>query len=138
MAVLTRKQIAENPAWAAELAKADSGTKPRRRPGGVPEMNGLERAYNQRLLTLVAAGEVLWFAFNDVRLRVGIGAYFKADFVVQYADGRIECHETKGYERVAAMVRIKGAALRYPHVRFVLVKAAPGGGFTYETIGDAR
>lgn len=132
MGVITTKQASTNPAWANALGVAP---KARKRPGGVAAMNGLERDHNARLLTLVAAGDVLWFAFNDVRLRIGVGAYFKPDFFVVYADGRIECHETKGFEREAALTRIKAAALRYPHIGFILVKSE-GSSWGFETIGE--
>lgn len=138
MATFPSKLLAKNPAWAKAIAEQTPiATAERRRPSDVPEMNATERRYADRLRTLVDAGEVLWFAFNEVRLRVGVGAYYKPDFFVQYADGRIECHETKGFEREAAMVRIKAAANLFPRIAFVLVKRQ-GGQWAYEQIGGGK
>lgn len=53
--------------------------------------NRLESAYAERLEWLQRAGEVLWFKFEGVRLRLGEGSYFKPDFAVMTKDGsRIE------------------------------------------------
>ncbi|MFA7254136.1 MAG: DUF1064 domain-containing protein [Patescibacteria group bacterium] len=76
--------------------------------------NGLEQAYARRLEQLRAAGEVLWWRFEGLSLRLADGAHYKPDFAVQLADGTIELHETKGHWREAARVRIKVAAEQFP------------------------
>ncbi len=91
-------------------------------------MNSLESAYAHRLDTLKLAGEVKWWAFNEIRLRIAGGkkqAWFKPDFAVQFSDGRFEMHESKGFMREAACVRLKVAAEKFPF-RFILVTRVAG------------
>lgn len=106
------------------------------RPVAAP-MNGTERDYGRYLDTRQAAGEVIWWAFNSIRLRIAQGnmlAWFKPDFVVMLASGAYEVHETKGYEREAALVRLKVAAGFFPF-RFVLVKR-DGESWSFEEFGS--
>src|SRR5689334_9481004 len=77
-----------------------------RLPAGVPvrarttspdAMNGTERRYADEFLeTRRAAGEVLWWAFQAVKLRLADDTWFCPDFVVVLADGTLEFHEIKG------------------------------------------
>lgn len=134
MGTFTRKQLAGNPAWAAKLGDAPKG---KRRPTGGPAMNATEAAYARHLDELKLAGVVASWTFNAVRLRIAMGqkaAWFRCDFLVGFADGRAEFHETKGHEREAAMVRLKVAAGLFP-LPFVLVKRTAGGGWMYEAFG---
>lgn len=97
------------------------GRKPRR-----GHMNRTESAYAQLLEIRKNAGEILWFDFEGLRFRVGVGAWYCPDFLIMNADGTIECHETKGgFSREAAIVRIKCAAEKFPF-KFVLVKFKRG------------
>jgi hypothetical protein len=135
MGVLSTKDLLENPAWrAAYLAQAPkpAATEPRR-PVVRNTMNGLELAYAKHLDVLKLAGDVRWWAFNAVRLRIAMGekaAWFKADFFIEFADGHFEFHETKGHEKTAGILRLKVAAGCVP-VKFVLVKK-DGNSWTYE------
>jgi hypothetical protein len=85
----------------------------------------LERDYARRLEFQKRDGVILWWAHEPVRLRLAGGAYYKPDFAVMYPDGRIEMHETKGFSREAARVRIKVAAEHHPF-RFVVVTRDKG------------
>ncbi len=89
-------------------------------------MNGLESAYDAHLQTLHAAGEVVWHRFEPMKLRLATGAYYKPDFGVQTRNG-FELHETKGFWREAARVRIKVAAELFPLWRFIAIKRVNGG-----------
>jgi hypothetical protein len=134
MGTFSRKDLATNPAWAKALGDAPRG---KRRPTGGPAMNATEAAYARHLMVRRAAGEVVWWAFNAVRLRIALGfraAWFKPDFLVEVPGGRFEFHETKGHEREAAMLRLKVAAGMFP-IPFVLVKRDGAGGWTYEDFG---
>lgn len=95
------------------------------------EMNKTEAAYAQYLELLRQAGEILWFAFEHVRLKIGEGAYFAPDFFVMRADFTLEAHEVKGFMRPDSLVRLKCAAGLFPFV-FKLVRQIPkrdGGGW---------
>lgn len=87
--------------------------------------NKTEQAYEMHLELLKRAGEVLWYKFEGVKLRLGEGAYFTPDFVVMNKDFIIEIRETKGFWREAAKVRMRTAAEIYPF-RFVAIYASKG------------
>ena len=96
--------------------------------------NRTEAAYDAVLAGLLQAGQILWYKFEALKLRLADGAYYTPDFAVMTADGYIECHETKGFWREAGRVRIKVAAEHFPF-RFVAVKMKAkkdGGGWEYE------
>lgn len=104
-----------------------------RKPRG---MNRWEQAYAQELDARKAAGDVVWWAFEGIRLRLAEGAYYTPDFPLLRASGALELHEVKGHWRKEARVRIKVAADRYPF-RFVAVRKKrkrDGGGWSVEEI----
>lgn len=104
----------------------------RTRPRG--EMNGTERRYAEHLELRKVAGEVEWYAFEAVKLRLAKLTYYTPDFLVMLADGTLEAHEVKGHWEDDARVKIKVAAETFPF-RFVAVKALAkkhGGGFSEE------
>jgi hypothetical protein len=91
-------------------------------------MNKLESDYERHLVYL--RGEMLtniiWFAFEGVRLRLASSAWFKPDFIV-LTDTGIEFHECKGpFFREAAKVRIKVAAELHPWALFYVVRKIKG------------
>lgn len=84
-------------------------------------MNKTERAYADHLYALQLAGEILAYEFEGVKLRLAPGAFYTPDFFVVTPE-RFELHEVKGFWREAAKVRIKTAAAKYPHFKFLVVK----------------
>lgn len=97
-----------------------------------PRMNKLESAYAAEVLgPCLANGQVTWFDFEPFRMRLAEGAWFTPDFGVITGMGRLEFHETKGFWREAARVRIKVAARLYPF-RFVACQRERGGIWKYE------
>lgn len=98
------------------------------------QMNKTEQAYSDRLQLLMRAGDIQWFKFEGMKLRLADNTFYTPDFVVMSADGVIECHEVKGFWMDDARVKIKIAADLYPF-RFVAVKAKAkkdGGGWAVE------
>lgn len=85
-----------------------------------------EHEYAKRLDLLKAAGVLDAWAYEPTSFLIGVGARYKPDFLLLFADNHDEWHEVKGYRREAAMVRIKAAALAYPAERFVLVTKIKG------------
>jgi hypothetical protein len=82
----------------------------------------LESDYAARLTALQNVGVIRSWKYEAVRFKIGNGASFTPDFLVEELDGTIEFHETKGpFAREASIVRIKSAALQYPWCRFYLV-----------------
>ena len=88
-------------------------------------MNRLESAYAELLAGRIKFGQILLYEYEAVKFRLGDGAWFTPDFMVMLPDGQIEFHETKGFMREAANVRLKVAASKYPF-KFFLVKRIKG------------
>lgn len=81
-------------------------------------MNKTEAEWAALLTARKQAGDVLWFAYEAVTLKLATGARYTPDFAVMLADGELELHEVKGFWAEAAKVRIKVAAELFPF-RFV-------------------
>lgn len=98
-------------------------------------MNKLERRYADHLACRLYAQEIVAWGYEEIKLKIGAKTcWLVVDFHVVDLDGKIAFHETKGpYAREDSMVKLKAAALKYPHFRFVLVKAN-GSGWTMEVI----
>lgn len=94
--------------------------------------NKLEREYAAHLDLLVCAGAIRAWSYEAIKLRLADGAFYTPDFVVVAADEALEIHETKGFMREAARVRIKVAAELHPF-RFFIVRKE-GGRFTKESV----
>lgn len=98
------------------------------------QMNKTEQAYAQSLEARKAAGGILWYRFEGIKLRLADNTFYSPDFVVMLADGTLECHEVKGFWQDDARVKIKVAADQYP-MRFIAVKVRTrknGGGWDTE------
>lgn len=98
------------------------------------KMNQTEAAYAEHLRALQHAGEILWFRFEGIKLRLADNTFFTPDFAVMAADGVMEMREVKGFWQDDARAKIKIAADQYPF-RFIAVKAKPkrdGGGWAVE------
>lgn len=97
-------------------------------------MNKSEQAYAAFLESLRAAGQVAWFRFEGVKLRLADNTFYSPDFAVMRADGAMEMHEVKGFWQDDARVKIKVAAEHYPF-KFLAVRPKPkkdGGGWQVE------
>jgi hypothetical protein len=97
-------------------------------------MNKTEEAYARHLETLKAAGEVAWYLFEAVKLRLADNCFYSPDFAVMRTDGSMEMHEVKGFWADDARVKIKVAAERFPF-RFVAIRVRSkkaGGGWEVE------
>jgi hypothetical protein len=77
-------------------------------------------------------GEIVEWAFQPERFRLGDGAWYTPDFRVVTSAWKVEFHEVKGGRiREAARVRLLVAATHHPY-RFVMVQKQPkkeGGGW---------
>lgn len=103
----------------------------RRTPGA---MNRTEQAYAEVLRMRQLCGEIEWFMFEGIKLRLADNTFYTPDFFVMLSDGTFEAHETKGFWEDDARVKIKVAASLYP-IRFIAMKPNPkrtGGGWTKE------
>ena len=107
-----------------------------RRTSHIPgRMNKTEERYSCELEARKRAGEVLWWAFEPVKLRLAEKTFYSPDFMVVLADSTMELHEVKGHWEDDARVKIKVAAQSYPMFGFVAVQAEAmkcGGGWKVE------
>ena len=103
-------------------------------------MNKTESSYSQYLETLRHAGEIVWFKFEGVKLRLADNTFYTPDFMVMGANGLIEMHEVKGFMQEDANVKIKVAAETYPF-RFLVIrvnKKTDGGGWKSKEVGNVN
>jgi hypothetical protein len=97
-------------------------------------MNKTETAYAAHLQQRVNAGEVSWFKFEGMKLRLADNTFYSPDFAVMLVSGELEQHEVKGFWQDDARAKIKIAADIYPF-RFVAVMVRSrkqGGGWETE------
>ncbi|SCU75550.1 conserved hypothetical protein [Cupriavidus necator] len=106
----------------------------RLKPG---QMNKTEQAYERHLHARREAGEVLWYRFEGIKLRLADNTFLTIDFAVMLADGQLEMHDVKGGKAVFmddARAKTKVAADQYPF-QFRAVYPRPkreGGGWAFE------
>jgi hypothetical protein len=101
-------------------------------------MNANETKYERHLQARHFAGEVIWYAFEAVTLKLGPDCRYTVDFIVLLADGMLECHEVKAGKRDRqtgertfwaeedAKLKVRVAAGMFP-LRFCIVYPTPEG-----------
>lgn len=99
------------------------------------QMNKTELAYSRHLEALKMAGNVLWYEFEAIKLRLADNTFYTPDFMVMRSTGALECHETKGFMMDDANVKIKVAADSFPWP-FFIVKKAKGGTWNTTKVGN--
>jgi hypothetical protein len=83
----------------------------RKKPG---EMNKLERRWSEQLDVAKATGTVLAWWYERVTFKLAHDTRYTPDFMVLAHDGVIELHETKGFMRDDAHVKLKLCAELFP------------------------
>lgn len=90
------------------------------------QQNKTEAAYEDRVLKpAMLSGDVAWYRFEGVKLRLADSTFYTPDFAVMRRNGEIEIHEVKGFWTDDARVKIKVAAAQYPF-QFVAVQRVKG------------
>lgn len=97
-------------------------------------MNKTESAYAVTLEERRIVGEIMWYRFEGIKLRLADSTFYTPDFVVMDKEGLISLHEVKGYWEDDARVKVKVIAEMYPFPVFAITKQAQkrGGGWTVE------
>ena len=103
----------------------------RHKPG---EMNQTEAAYAELLEAERLAGQVLWWRFEAVTLKLADDSRWTPDFAVLYSDLSMEFVDCKGGGPIDpnSMTKIKFAADKFPMFGFAQEKKRAkkdGGGF---------
>lgn len=101
-----------------------------RLPAGT--MNKTEAAYEQLLKRRLMAGEIAWYKFEGVKLRLAAATFYTADFFVMAADGQLEVHEVKGVWTDDARVKTKVAAAMYPFKFIGVRRGKSSAGWLFE------
>lgn len=90
-------------------------------------MNATEASYASHLEWRKRQGEVLWYAFEAIKLRLADKTTLTVDFFVLLADLSLEAHEVKGgHWEDDARVKVKVAAELFPF-RFIAAQKTAGG-----------
>ncbi|WP_258179016.1 hypothetical protein [Burkholderia multivorans] len=84
-------------------------------------MNKTEAAYADLLAARLHAGEILWFRFEALKLRLADRTFITIDFPVITAGGALEFHEVKGRWTDDARAKTKMAAEQFPF-RFLAIQ----------------
>jgi hypothetical protein len=105
----------EAAAWGVKMPKT-----PKKRG-----MNKLEASYATYLEGQRLLGIINYWLWEAIKLRLADRTWYTPDFAVVTASGGLEFHETKGFMRDDANVKLKVAAEQFPW-KFVLVKRAGG------------
>lgn len=98
-------------------------------------MNRQEAEYADYLEWLKQSGEILYWAFEPIKLRLADRTWYTPDFFVIPKSSLIELHEYKGFWKDDARVKIKVAAEQFPFFKFkAITKQAKkhGGGYAVE------
>jgi len=98
----------------------------RGRPRHLHGMNGLEKLYQEYLFFRRAAGEILWYKYEGIKLRLADKTFYNPDFVVMTHEGFLEIHEVKGFWEDDARVKIKVAAQMFPFRFLGITKTKDG------------
>ena len=103
------------------------------------ELNKTESAYAQTLEAQKASGEVLWYAFEGVKLKLANNTHLTIDFAVMNKDGVLEMIDVKGSKAIFmddSKAKIKIAASMFPFIFKVAYPKAKrdGGGWLIEEI----
>ena len=94
--------------------------------GSASSMNKLETRYAQYLEAMKHAGEIKDWRFEPFRLKLAKDCTYCPDFFIVTKDGSFEVHETKGFMRDDAAVKLKVAVDIFPWWQFKLIKLVKG------------
>lgn len=95
-----------------------------RLPAGT--MNKTEAAYAAELEMRRRVGDILWYKFEGLKLRLADNTFLTPDFFVMGKDFALEVVEIKGYWTDDARAKTKIAASMYPF-KFTAIKKVKGG-----------
>ena len=96
-------------------------------------LNKTEQEYRDMLEQRKRAGEIAWYAFEAMKLRLADNTFYSPDFTVMLSNGALEQHEVKGFWTDDARVKIKVAAALFPFP-FFAIKKVKGGAWEVEAL----
>lgn len=81
------------------------------------QRNKTEARYEQHLELQKKVGQVLWYRFEGLKLRIGDNCFLTPDFAVMIQGGQLELHDVKGSKAIFsddARAKMRAAAEMYP------------------------
>jgi hypothetical protein len=104
-------------------------------------MNRAEQQYEQHLRDRFMVGEIRWYLYEPLKLRLADNTFYTPDFVVVANDMSLEAHEVKtewstgkpGWQE-DARAKIKVAAELFP-IRFIAACRMRDGSWQFEQFG---
>lgn len=104
-------------------------------------MNRTEAAFSAYLEQRKQAGEILWYAFDAIKLRLADNTFLSVDFFVMNHDGGLYAIDVKGSPKIIeddAKVKMKVAADKFCWPFFYAFPKAKkdGGGWTIVEVGQ--
>lgn len=97
-------------------------------------MNRTESEWARGLEARKAAGEILHWAFEPIKIRLAPSTFYTPDFLVVLADRSLELHEVKGaFVQDDARVKFKVCAEHFP-ARLVWAQKLKGGAWQVEVL----
>lgn len=102
-------------------------------------MNKTEAKYAGKLEAMKFAGEILWYKFEGIKLRLADNTFLTVDFFVLLASGELQAIDVKGAKAIYtddAKAKMKIAADMYPFAFFVCFPKSgkDGGGWLIEEV----
>lgn len=102
------------------------------------QQNATEARYEAEVLRpATIAGDVLWYRFEGIKLRLADNTFLTVDYAVLPASGVLELHDVKGAAAIFAddaKVKMKVAAEAYPFVFKVAFPLPRKAGWKVDTI----
>lgn len=93
------------------------------RQANIGGMNKTEIAYQAGLDLRFRVGEILYYEYEAITLKLGHDLRYTPDFFVLNKAGEVEFHETKGnWIEEDSLVKIKAATSKFPMFRFIMAK----------------
>lgn len=95
-------------------------------------MNRTESEWSRMLEARRISGEVLWWSYEPIKVRMADATFYTPDFLVVLANGELELHEVKGaFVMDDARVKFKLVAEHFP-ARLVWAQKLKGGSWKVE------
>jgi len=99
------------------------------------ERNRTEQAYENVLKTMLISGEILWYSFDSIKLRLANNTFLSVDFFILTKDFKLQAVDVKGSLAIItddAKVKMKVAAEKFPWEFFYAIPKPKrdGGGFS--------
>ena len=85
-------------------------------------MNKTEAAFAMTLDILKLGGGILDYWYESLKFRLADRTWYTPDFLVIWADGRIEVVEVKGFLRDDAAVKFKACRDKYPWLEWRMMR----------------